>query len=318
MIISDRFALIKQNHLDLYSICDPSFVSDLRPKRNQKDRYMELLNSIILHKFEIERDFKEGVIDQGAVQRDIPRGLLEYYNNEIIPSLPVLFQAGKTLDPYFLLKVSLYDGVSVPNSEERIVLSTFSAAIEQMVCLVEDEPDQVDAFSISGANKILNSWLIDFEPDGWLKNADELYPVKTARNGAEIPVHAKHRLTEIYRSYTFGNWLSVLSLSRSVLEYVILDNIHKFKIEPTYKITMPKHQVKQKRLIDLIDELGDELPELKIHMDEVRNYGNEFIHPRKTKRSKESLFLKKEKAKKCLSHLLQVVEALYFSLGKKA
>lgn len=183
--------------------------------------------------------------------------------------------------------------------------------------MVENNPELECSFPLSSANEILDSKLIEFDPDEWLDNVGELYPVRTSRNGAEIPIQAKQRLVEIYRSYTFGNWLSVLALARSALEYVILDNLHKFNISATHEITRPKSEIKLKKLSHLIEEVGEILPELMLPMEEIRDYGNDYIHPKKSKYSKEALFQKKEKAKICLRHLRQVVEGLYFAEREK-
>lgn len=318
MKISARFPLIKQHHIELCAICDPSLVSEIRPKERQKDRYIELLKHIKNHIDAIETDFKNGVLNEATIQRDIPRDLLDYYKDKILSNKVTIDQAFETLDPDLADLFCLFDGVLAPSGADGRVKHTFDVAIERMEELVGENPDLKDSFSVLRASEILDSKLIEFDPDQWLDNAGELYPVRTSRNGADIPVQAKHRLLEIYRSYIFGNWLSVLVLARSALEYVILDNLHKFNISATYEITKPKLESKPKKLSQLIGEVGEILPELKLPMEEIREYGNDYIHPKKSKLSKEALFHKKEKAKRCLRHLRQVVEGLYLAAGEKA
>jgi len=318
MKIAARFPLIKQHHIELCSICDPLLVSEIRPKASQKDRYIELLKHIKNHIDAIETEFRKGILDEATIQRDVPRDLLEYYKDKILPSKAAIDKAFETLDPDLADLFHLLEGVLAPSGAEGRVRFTFDVAIERMEELVEDNPDLEDSFSVLRANEILDSKLIDFDPDEWLNNAGELYPVRTSRNGAEIPIQAKQRLVEIYRSYVFGNWLSVLALSRSALEYVILDNLHKFNISATYEITKPKNEKKPKKLSQLIEEVGELLPDLKPPMEEIRDFGNEYIHPKKSKRSKEALFRKKETAKSCLRNLRTVVEGLYLAAGNKA
>ena len=316
MKIEARFPLIKQHYLELCSICDPSLVSEIRPKENKKKKYVELIRSIKNHIDAIEASFKKGVFDDARVQWVIPREVLEYYKDKILPSLPDINQAFEILDPDLANLFRLLDGVLVPSGAKGKVKITFDVAIEKMEELEKDNPDLEDSFSVSRANQVLESKLIEFEPDEWLNNAGELYPVTTTRKGAEIPVQAKLRLIEIYRSYIFGNWLSVLVLSRSVLEYAILDNLHKFKISADYEITRPKNEKKPKKLSHLIQDIGEKLPDILMPMEEIRDYGNQYIHPKKTKSSKEVLFQRKENAKNCLCYLRQVVEALYFAVGE--
>ena len=318
MKIAARFPLIKQQYTELCSICDPSFVSEIRPIESQKVRYRELLKNIKNHIDSIESDFRKGILENASVQRDIPRDVLEFYKDKVLPNLSKIDHAFDLIDPDLADLFRLLDGVLVPSGAEGKVRFTFDVAIERMVELVDDNPDLEDSFAVRRANDVLESKLIEFEPDKWLDNAGELYPIRTARKGANIPVHAKYRIVEIYRSYVLGNWLSVLALSRSVLEYVILDNIHKYKISPIYETTIPRSKQKPKKLSHLIEEIGEKLPEIKDSMEEIRCYGNEYIHPKRTKSSKESLFKRKEKAKDCLRHLRNVVETLYLASEKKA
>lgn len=318
MKITARFPLVKQQYEELCSICDPSVVSEIRPLESQRIRYRELLRNIKNHIDAIETEFKKGVLENASVQQDIPRDVLEFYKDRVLPNLPVIDRAFEIIDPDLAELYCLLDGALIPSGAGGKVRFTFNVAIERMEELIEDNPDLEDSFSVSRANDVLDSKLIEFEPDSWLDNAGELYPVRTSRKGADIPVHAKYRIIEIYRSYVFGNWLSVLALSRSVLEYVILDNLHKFKISPKYETTIKKGVSKQKKLSHLIEEIGERIPEITSSMEEIRDYGNEYIHPKKSRTSKEALFQRKEKAKDCLRHLRNVVESLYLANEEKA
>jgi len=316
MKITARFSLVKQQYSELCSICDPSLASEIRPIESQKAKYMELLKNVKKHIDIIETEFKKDVLGNAFVQRDIPRDVLEFYKDSVLPNLPAIDHAFEILDPSLADLLRLFDGVLVPSGAKGKVRSTFDVAIERMENLVNDNPDFEASFMVSRAYEILDSKLIDFEPDEWLDNAGELYPIRTARKGADIPVHARYRIVEIYRSYVIGNWLSVLALSRSTLEYAILDNLHKYKISPTYETTIPVGKQKPKKLSHLIEDIAGVLPEIETSMEKIRDYGNEYIHPKKTKRSKEALFQRKEKAKDCLLHLRNVIEILYLENGK--
>ncbi len=317
MNIEARLSLVQQKYTELFSICDPSLVSDIRPIKSQKSRYKELLKNIKNHIDVIESEFKKGVLEDASVQRDIPRDTLEFYKEKVMPNLAAIDNAFETVDPDLAALFRLFDGVLAPHGAGGKVRFTYEVAMEKMEELVDDNPHLADSFSVAMANDVLESKLIDFEPDEWLDNARELYPVRTSRKGADIPIHAKYRIIEIYRSYVFGNWLSVLVLSRSVLEYVILDNLHKFKISPLNESTMHTGEQKPKKLSHLIEEVGEKLPAILESMEQIRRYGNEYIHPKKTKSSKESLFQRKEKAKDCLHHLRAAVEILYLEDAAK-
>ena len=126
-----------------------------------------------------------------------------------------------------------------------------------------------------------------------------------------LPAHVRLRLEELYRSFIFENWLTVISLSRATLEYAILDNCHKLGIEPKYTVTYPKEQEQAKDLKTLIDEISLSNNELDEFMNFIREEGNQVVHPRKTKPSKEKLFDRKDTAKECIEKLVHVVESLY-------
>ncbi len=84
-----------------------------------------------------------------------------------------------------------------------------------------------------------------------------------------------------------------------------------------YEYTANESNKKSKKLSHLIEEVGEVLPDILEPMQEIREYGNEYIHPKKTKSSKESLFQRKEKAKSCLRQLRMVVETLYLAKNEK-
>ena len=149
------------------------------------------------------------------------------------------------------------------------------------------------------------------QPDNWTDNAKLLRPIITGRKSDILPVHVKFRLEELYRSFIFENWLSVVSLSRSMLEYAILDNCHKWDIQPKYKVTYPREEDRDKDLKTLIEEISQHEKGLFRPMDSVRDTGNQVIHPKKTKMSKATLFERRELARKCIEDLTHSIEVLY-------
>jgi hypothetical protein len=83
MKIEVRLSLIKQQYLELISICDPSLVSEIRPIESQRSIYKELLKNIKNHIDAIETEFKKSVLENATVQRDIPRDALEFYKEKV-------------------------------------------------------------------------------------------------------------------------------------------------------------------------------------------------------------------------------------------
>ena len=312
MKIEVRLSLIKQQYTELLSICSPAHVSDLKPIESQRNHYNELLKNLINHIDVTESEFKKGILEDALVQKDIPRDNLLFYKETIIPNLAEINSAFEFIDPSFSDLYQLIRELSVPNILEEKIRFTFEVALERMGELTEENHDLRSSFAVAKANDILDSKLIDFKPDEWLENANELNPIRTSRKGADIPVHVRYRVLEIYRSYIFGNWISVLALSRSVLEYVILDNLHKFNIKPQHLTTINSSKKTTKSLKALIIEVGEKTPDILSSMEKVREYGNEYIHPKTTKISREVLlFRRKENAKDCLYHLRIAIETLY-------
>ena len=107
--------------------------------------------------------------------------------------------------------------------------------------------------------------------------------------------------------------LSVLGLSRAILEYAVLDNLHKFNIEPSWPADS-KGKQKNKKLSDLIDELAEHLPHYKEPMGRLRDYGNEYLHPKKS--NTYSLFQRQAAAKDAVTTLFDVIEGIYIAPKK--
>jgi hypothetical protein len=108
-------------------------------------------------------------------------------------------------------------------------------------------------------------------------------------------------------------WLSVLALSRAILEYAILDNLHKVGIDPRWPPVRRDSTGKRKKLVELIDDLAQHLPSLTDKMKKLRDYGNDYLHPTKTPISKEKLLQRQPAARDALQTLIEVVEELYIA-----
>ena len=110
--------------------------------------------------------------------------------------------------------------------------------------------------------------------------------------------------------------LKSLSTVRAVLEYAILDNLHKFSID---QYGPPDRDGKKwgKKLGQLIAEVEGHLPHLVGSMDKVRTYGNEYLHPKASRTSKGTLFQGEKAAKDALETIITVTEALYRAPKRK-
>jgi hypothetical protein len=309
-----RLAVLKQDLESLLTIHDPLVIRDWKPSESQRVAYASLLDRILSAVDSFESLQKQELLDSGGVQTYIPNPLLSFYQEQVQPRVPALKEALRLLDPAAADFQEMMEGVFAPSGARGRLKNTFEVGIEQVEALIERNPDLgYDEQFVPGlATVFLDSKLIGFDPDAWLDRVADLAPIRTDRKNAALPVHVRLRIEEIFRAYVIGCWLSVLALSRAVLEYAILDNVHKFEIEP-YWPTKDRHGgPSRKRLEHLVNDVGSCAPHLKEDMDKLRQYGNAYIHPEATKTSKAALLFKREHAAKdAVATLINVVEGLY-------
>ncbi len=311
-----KLAVIKQKFEQLVKMRDPAAISGWEPTQEQRSIYAKLLENILNEIDLIRSSQQRQLLSGGSVGHYVPEGLLEFYRNEVEPRMGILKQAFAVIDPASAEFYELLEGFMAPRGADGGVKTTFEVGIEQVRELINRNPDFDSEFFPDQAAEVLESKLISFDPDSWLDRAGKLTAVRTDKRNFQLPIHARFRLEELYRAYIFGNWLSVLALSRSILEYVIKDNLHKFQIDPSWPTVDGNGKRKKKRLSDLIDEISMYLPQLKDAMHQIREYGNDYLHPEVTRVSKESLLARESAARHAVEILALVVEELY--LWKKS
>jgi hypothetical protein len=310
-------ALTKQAFETLMALCPPENIQMWQPSVEQRAKYLGLADRVLDGVMDLEGIERRRLLSEGTVSSTIPPALLEFLRDGVMPRVATIRAAIEHLDPGAnerreLLAGFFYD--AGPRGAGGALRATFDVGIEQVCSLLDRNPDFVygeDHFLLpERAAEILDSKLIQFEPDAWLDRVGNISPVRTSRNGDALPGHVRLRLEELYRAYVFGLWLSVLALSRAILEYSLLDNLFKFKIEPVWPPDRDGRR-RGKRLSHLIDEVAEYLPNLKQPMTLLRDYGNEYLHPKSSQPSKESLLRRQMSAKDVVAELVAVVEALY-------
>ncbi len=246
------------------------------------------------------------------MQTDVSDSALMFFHNELEPRIPALKKAYDIIDPDGAELYRLLEGIWAPGGANGRIKATFDEALQQVYNLIDRNPDQDFGFLPDTAYEVLDSKLIAFEPDSWLDRAGQLAPIRTERKNALLPVHVRFRLEELFRSYVFGCWLSVFALARALLEYAILDNLHKFGVDRSWPPDKDGKK-REKKLEHLIDDIGAYLPQLKEPMSKLRTYGNEYLHPKPSKSSREGLFQREKAAKDALETVISVTESLYRS-----
>jgi hypothetical protein len=306
-------ALAKQAFDELLTLCAPEEVRQWQPSAGQRAAFIRLAEKSLRGYVDLRTRERHELLAEARMHSMVPETLLTFAREQIGPRADAIRGALNHLDPERAFFYDLLYGESASGTSTR-VLRTFEEGIEQIYHLLERNPEwEYDhPFSPDEAYSLLTSKLIGFEPDAWLGRASELESVRTHRRNFDLPMQVRLRLEELCRAYVFGLWLSVSGLARAILEYSIIDNLAKLHIERTWPPDR-KGTRKEKRLADLIDEVAEALPDLKTPMMLLRDRGNEYLHPRKSRISKESLLQRKESAKAVVAALVSVIEAIYLA-----
>jgi hypothetical protein len=302
--------MLRQEFAQLCALREPEKVKEWQPTDEQRLVYAKLLDSILNRIDNYRSAEKRQLLEDGQVQVDVSDAAFTFFHGQLEPRIPALKKAYETIDPDGAELYALLEGIGMPGGAKGRVKATFDEGLQQIYHLIDRNPDQEFGFLPDTAYELLDSKLIAFEPDLWLDRAAQLAPVRTERKNALLPVHVRFRLEELFRCYVFGCWLSVFALARALLEYAILDNLHKFDID---RLWPPDREGKrrEKKLEHLIEDIGSHLPQLKAPMSTLRAYGNEYLHPKPSKLSKESLFQREKAAKDALETVISVTESLY-------
>jgi hypothetical protein len=118
------------------------------------------------------------------------------------------------------------------------------------------------------------------------------------------------RLRELAHSFILGNYLAATALSRSILEYVLLDRASTLGIDPSAQD--PNHPGWMKRLGVLVELFKRAQPALGVDMDAVVEAGNSTMHPKRREAIVLTPFALREKALASIGALRRVIHLLYF------
>lgn len=307
-----ELALIKQNVEKLLAMHDPILNTNWNPDDVQRIAYVEIANHVLDTIAKVKSLEKRKLLRQGQSQEFVPDSILVYIHDQVDPRVNAFRKILDHLDPEGVDIRQILEEIA-NTSSYRSLNATFEMGVEQVRDLIERNPERDFGLVPDTACEVIDSPLISFDPQAWLDRAGELTPIRTHKKDVLLPSHVRLRIEELNRAYVFGCWLSVLALARAILEYAILDNLHKYYVLPTWPPTGRDQKGKSKKLSQLIEELEPHLPSLTKGMNKLRDYGNEYLHPKKSQVSKESLFQSKSAAKDAMRILVEVVEGLYLA-----
>jgi hypothetical protein len=303
-------ALAKQAFDELLSLCAPEHVAAWQPTDDQRAIYVQLAERAREGVQRLKTYERWRLLNEGSSVSVLPEALLVFVRDQIRPRDAAIRAAIDHLDPEGKPLRESWAELDEPwSSNSRTLLSTFQVGLDQIYRIQEDNPGNPDlqSYAPDTAYDLLNSPLIRFEPDAWFAQVQEILPIRTHNKNFQLPSQIRWRFEELYRAYIFGLWLSVFALARAILEYSILDNASKFKIEVRWP------DMKEKRLSHLIDELAEHLPTCRDSLQLVRTHGNDYVHPKKTQASKAMLLQRQRAAQAVMSELVALVEAIYLA-----
>ncbi len=314
-----HLAICKQIYGEIVKVVP---LSELRGKKLFSEKERSVLRDFALRLYVHLREVKEH-LEIPLMKEDVPiqqvsEGLATFYSDVLADNLDTLMNLHWQIDPIVLDlgELGLITMDSTPNkesdyedaSEDDSVRTFMLAAVERCESILDEFDGTV--FTEWGYERALKLLAARFyRPDSWLENLALLKPVITPKATSSFPSHVRSRLREIYDSFVFGNWLAVMSLSRSLLEYMILDRHSSIGIDAYSEDGGKKSP---KRLNILTSLVSAVLPDIREQMEYVVDSGNDVMHPRK--RNNITVIIPnnaREQAFNCVSHVRNVAERLY-------
>jgi hypothetical protein len=294
-----ELALLRQEYERVSAKWDLARVGGNYPVGSEREEFLRS-TQLFLGRVNACNNLMNHCLRSGEFVAELPPKLSEFYRLQVEPISLQLRQAFKAIDPDRYQRFALLDDL---DDHDRIKLA-FEVCLDFTWNVIEDIEKKCN---MRGAAEILDSELIAFSPEEWHRNLSLLAPLLSARPFKNFPAQVRLRVEEVYRSFVFGNWLSVLALTRSLLEYSIHDNLRKLGIKAHWETT-PKPR--EKKLGELIDEASTHYPEMVGEaMKRIRQSGNEYLHPKR--RTTEQLFSRREEAMNRIKDLVLVIEILY-------
>ena len=160
-----------------------------------------------------------------------------------------------------------------------------------------------------------------FNPNEWVANEKDLSPIIVSHDLEDISRDIRLRVEEIYQSFIFGNWMAVIALSRSLLEYSIVDQHDLLQIKEKDLYIKDSHGEKKRKrqqlrsLGELIADVKGQHAGLREDMRQINKSANKVLHtPPPSNNPFENVRgfpSKQPAAKECIDAIVKIVSALY-------
>jgi hypothetical protein len=294
----------------LNHLCAPSGVSRWTPTNEERSAYIQKSEEVLAAIDRLRTHQSRQVYTQGQVQDYVPGPLLGDLRDKVMPLEHEIWSALDHLDPEGqILREFLYR--SLQHGGKKL-FATFVEGVDQVRNLMERNEDHPfeDHFSPDDADELLESRLIQFDPDAWKERALTLSPVRVGRVNLVLPGPIRFRLEEIYRTFVFGCWISVTSLCRATLEYGLLDNASRLGVATQWPADRDGKK-RNKRLSDMIEEYANLIPSMRPNLENLRDLGNAYLHPKADRTNRKLLDSRQADACQAIYALGPTLEAVY-------
>ena len=205
-----------------------------------------------------------------ATPQSVARGSVRFYRNTLLPRR----------DALWILYLEFLELPDIEIDLSQVLPAPRTAPVWSILASGLDfwnlDPDAFPPEDLEATDRLLHSSF--FQPDEWLRNAEELQPLLGESAGMRIPGNVRVRLREAYRSFILGNYLSAIALARAILEYSLVDRSRKLEIDPSAHD--PRHPRRIKALSQIVDDASEKRPHLALHMGRILDAGNDTLHPK--------------------------------------
>ncbi|MBK8743676.1 hypothetical protein [Propionivibrio sp.] len=303
--LNATLALARQKFDELTHLVSLDELQTFRLGDDAKRRRIEVpLGSLNKELSTIERELR---VDAEVPVTQLAASHIKFFREHLEPNARVLRRAYWECTGLRDLIESLDE--YEPNHPCRSVKEAIAWGLERWGDMLDDdelEDWQSRGFAIDAAIEAIElPW---FEPDRWLENMLLLQPVLLDRPPQHVRDHIRYRLSEIYRAFTFGLWMSSIALCRSLLEYSLKDTALQCGIERA-KVGS-RGELEDKSMKELSDEFSEQFPSLSIALEQVRDAGNRIMHAKKHDVVAYPKVLR-EDALGCIRSIRQSLETIY-------
>lgn len=267
--LDNLLAELKELYTQICQLVPPGASAEETPVPDERKRVIvTLIHHLLLHDKQIDGILKASSLD--GLPQPVSTELLRFYREQLIPDK-------KRLQNLFL------DWIGLPNVDidlGKVHPSTEDAPIWHILVSGFDgwSGDESGAFSteeLDTAGQLLFSSF--FEPDQWMRNSHELHPVSGEGADRLLPSNIRVRVRELYHSFVLGNYLAAIALTRAMLEYAIVEYAARLDIKPYFTDQIGRKR--NRRLRELVEELSEKIPILRLPMETIIDAGNRTLHP---------------------------------------